>query len=316
MNKCLCCYKPLDVSSQSIVEYHETCSNGLFGTLLVPSISLSQDDIAEMAQNLLLGQRSVTGVQPKLSIDLSKADLQAGPARITMVGMWGRYIVKPQTEAYIELPEIEDLTMHLASSAGITVVPHGLIRLQSGQLAYITWRIDREDDKMYHMEDMCQLTEQLTEHKYRGSYEHIAKVIRRYSSSPGLDLVNFYELVLCSFLTGNNDMHLKNFSLLQNDNLDYHLSPAYDLVASELLVEDDDEELALHLNGKKRNLQRADFVTAMSNSGLSDKVIENILKKFSTMEPIWMEIVSNSFLSAATQIRYCDMLTRKFSSIY
>ena len=111
-------------------------------------------------------------------------------------------------------------------------------------------------------------------------------------------------------------MHLKNFSLLQNDNLDYHLSPAYDLIASELLVEDDDEELALHLNGKKRKLQRADFVTAMSNSGLRDKVIENILKKFSTMEPIWKEIVSNSFLSAATQIQYCDMLTRKFSSIY
>ena len=141
------------------------------------------------------------------------------------------------------------VTMHLAESVKINTVPHSLIRLKSGELAYITKRVDRSKKRKYHMEDMCQLTERQTEHKYKGSHEQIAKAINLYTSNPGLDKVNFYELVLFCYLTGNNDMHLKNFSLLKDENKEYNLCPAYDLVASELVVEGDDEELALNLNG-------------------------------------------------------------------
>src|SRR5690606_38986653 len=141
------------------------------------------------------------------------------------------YILKPPTPHYQQLPEVEDLTMHLAALAKIKTVPHSLIRLQSGKLAYITKRIDRTKKGKLHMEDMCQLTERLTEHKYQGSYEQIAKAILKYSALPGLDLVNFFELVVFSFLTCNADMHLKNFSLIQQPGMGMVFSPAYDLVA-------------------------------------------------------------------------------------
>jgi serine/threonine-protein kinase HipA len=105
------------------------------------------------------------------------------------------------------------------------------------------------------MEDMCQLTERLTEDKYHGSYEQIGKAIQKYSASPGLDVENFFEIVLFSFLTGNADMHLKNFSLLEQPGLGMTLSPAYDLVNTALVNPADDEELALNLNGRKKNIK-------------------------------------------------------------
>ena len=137
--------------------------------------------------------------------------------------------------------------MHLASIDKIKTAPHSLIRLQSGTLAYITKRIDRKNRGKLAMEDMCQLTERMTEDKYHGRYEQIAKTILKYSSSPGLDIVNFFELVLFSFLTGNADMHLKNFSLLEQVGIGMTFSPAYDLVNTKLVNPADDEKLALNL---------------------------------------------------------------------
>ncbi|WP_242917242.1 HipA domain-containing protein [Pontibacter liquoris] len=195
---------------------------------------------------------TVTGVQPKLSLELSAGEREGAPKRLTNVGLWGGYILKPPSKHYIELPEVEDLTMHLATIAGITVVPHSLIRLQSGNLAYITRRIDRTRKGKLHKEDMCQHTERLAEDKYHGSYEQIAKSIRRYSTNPGLDVVNFYEQVLFSFLIGNADMHLKNFSLLLQPALGPVLAPAYDLVATALVNRADEKDMALMLNGKKK----------------------------------------------------------------
>jgi serine/threonine-protein kinase HipA len=151
------------------------------------------------------------------------------PQRFTIVGLWGDYILKHPTKRYRNLPELEDLTMHLAELSGIDVVPHSLIRLNSGKLSYITKSIDRLNEYKIHMEDMCQLTERLTEHKYQGSYEQIGKAI-----------INYSEQVIFSFLTGNADMHLKNFSLIDKPEMGYVLCPAYDMVASSLLVEGDD----------------------------------------------------------------------------
>ena len=133
-------------------------------------------------------------MQAKLSLDVNRGGKNE-PDRFTIVGLWGRFILKPQTDRYRCLPEIEDLTMHLAEAARIAVVPHGMIRFADGELCYITRRIDRTPDGgKVAMEDMCQLSERLTEYKYKGSYEQIAKVISRYSSVPQLDIVNYWEV--------------------------------------------------------------------------------------------------------------------------
>ena len=208
--RCLYCYKELKEGQK---DYHPACSRKLFGTSKPPQLPYVREDIGELAKQVVRSQTTLTGVQAKLSLDVNRGGKNE-PDRFTIVGLWGRYILKPQTDRYRCLPEIEDLTMHLAEAARIAVVPHGLIRFADGELCYITRRIDRtpEGGKIA-MEDMCQLSERLTEYKYKGSYEQIAKVIRRYSSVPQLDVVNFWEVVVFSWLTGNADLHLKNLSI-------------------------------------------------------------------------------------------------------
>jgi len=295
--------------------YHRSCSNKFFGRPDPPILDYSQADMLQLAEKVIKSHKTVTGVQPKLSLTSKKMTDNPVVERFTIVGLWGGYILKPQTERYEQLPEIEDLTMHLASLAKIKTVNHALIRLKSGELAYITKRIDRVEDKKLHMEDMCQLTERLTEHKYKGSHEQIAKTIRRYSDNPGLDVINYFELVVFCFLTGNNDMHLKNFSLLKSEDLKYGFAPAYDLVASELVVEGDDEELALTLNGKKKKLERKDFNKAMKSSGINDKAIENIFTKFEKSLASWHSFIDHSFLKADFKEKYHSMLNKKFKQL-
>ncbi len=162
------------------------------------------------------------------------------------------------------------------------------------------------------MEDMCQLTEKLTEDKYRGSHEQVAKTIQKYSATPGLDVINFFELVLFSFLTGNADMHLKNFSLLENSNLGMTLSPAYDLVNTKLVNPTDDEDLALNLNGRKKKLKRQDFSAAMSTLEIGDKQQQNIFSKMEKALPKWLEFIDISFLSDSFKKEYKLMLQDRF----
>ena len=311
-NKCLYCYKEInstELKTPAGVEgYHPKCSKIFYGKSTPPILDFTEDQILQLAEQVVKSQRTVPGVQPKLSLGLSK-ELDA-PERFTIVGLWRQYILKPQTSLYSSLPEIEDLTMHLAEISKIKTVQHSLIKLKSGQLAYITKRIDRNNGKKSHMEDMCQLTERLTEQKYKGSYEQVAKAIKKYTANPGLDVTDFYELVLFSFLTGNNDMHLKNFSLLKR-NLTYDLCPAYDLVASELVVEGDDEDLALNLNGKKKKIKREDFESAMNIAGLDQKVIENIFKKYTKLLPKWDKFIDESFLTDPMKNEYKTLINRK-----
>ena len=208
--KCLYCYKELREGQR---DYHPACSRKLFGVSTPPQLPYVRDDIGELAKQVVRSQTTLTGVQAKLSLDVNRGGKNE-PDRFTIVGLWGRFILKPQTDRYRCLPEIEDLTMHLAEAARIAVVPHGMIRFADGELCYITRRIDRTPDGgKVAMEDMCQLSERLTEYKYKGSYEKIAKVISRYSSVPQLDIVNYWEVVVFSWLTGNSDIHLKNFAV-------------------------------------------------------------------------------------------------------
>ena len=304
MNKCLYCYKPL---ADGEVDYHKTCARKIFESTTVPVLPYTRDNIKELAREIVTASTTVTGVQAKLSLDISRG--RAGePQRFTIVGIWGRFILKPQTDRFANLPENEDLTMHLAEAAGIKTVPHSLIRFADGELCYITRRVDRtKKGAKIAMEDMCQLSERLTEDKYKGSYERIARLIRQYSSAPLLDVVNFWEVVLFSWLTGNADMHLKNFSLFRPaDN--YMLAPAYDLLSTALAMPEDDEELALTLNGKKKRIKREDFEKSMRDSGIDEKAIANLLARFSKAIPKWHELIDVSFLPTDLQEAYHDKI--------
>ncbi len=207
MSKCLYCYQELEEGQK---DFHPNCARKFFGTREVPLLEYRHEALDRLAEQIIRAQTSLTGVQPKLSLNLSKHN---GCNRLTIVGLWGDYIFKPQTAEYPQLPENEDLTMHLAEAAKINVVPHSLIRLADGKLGYITKRIDRtREGEKIDMEDLCQLTLHPTEYKYKGSHEQVAKTIAQYSGTPKLDLTNYMQLLLFCFVTGNNDMHLKNFS--------------------------------------------------------------------------------------------------------
>ena len=310
MTLCLFCYLPLSTGEK---DFHAACSKKIFGQSAPPELPYDEGQMEKLAEQIVKEQVTVTGVQPKLSLHIEKVN--GGPGRFTIVGLWGGYILKPPTLQYPQLPEIEDLTMHLASIAKINVVPHTLIRMKSGTLAYLTKRIDRIKKEKVHMEDMCQLTERLTENKYQGSYEQIAKAIRDYSSNPGLDIVNFYEIVLFSFITGNADMHLKNFSLIKSPGIGYHLAPAYDLVATALVNPTDKEDLALTLNGKKKKLNRKDFDSAFTSSGLDSKQQENIFKKMQKALPDCMKVIERSFINDQQKNAYKETIRERLDRL-
>lgn len=292
MAKCLYCYKEL---KEGQTDYHPSCAKKLYGVKTAPVLPYNRSQIGELAKRVVRAQTTLTGVQAKLSLDVNHGQKNE-PDRFTIVGLWGRFILKPQTDTYRSLPELEDLTMHMAEAAKIAVVPHGLIRFDDGELCYITRRIDRQPDgSKTAMEDMCQLSERLTEYKYKGSYEQIAKLIKKYSAVPQLDLVNFWEVVVFSWITGNSDMHLKNFSLYKTP-LGFCLTPAYDLLSTLIVMPQDTEELALTLNGKKRKIKRSDFEKAMTASGLSEKVIQNMANKFGKAISKWIDLIDDSFL--------------------
>jgi len=306
-NRCLYCYQPNTEEG----DFHAHCSKKVFGTAQPPLLEHSIDEMLNLAERVVLSHTAVTGVQPKLSLGLQEPTDRHDPKKLTIVGVWGDYILKPPSIHYAELPELEDVTMHLAELVGIKTVPHTLIRLASGELSYLTKRIDRIKNGKLHMEDMCQITGKLTEAKYRGSYEQIAKAIAMYSANPLFDIISFFELVLFSFLTGNNDMHLKNFSLLKHPKQGYILSPAYDLVASSLVVENDTEELALTLNGKKRKIRKIDFETVMTRFHIPASSQHNIFKKFVKAYPKWLAFIEQSFLSTDMKTSYNQILADK-----
>ncbi len=297
MNKCLYCYKPL---SDNEKDFHKSCARKIFETSSVPELPYTRDNIKELAREIVSASTTVTGVQAKLSLDIARGTKEH-PQRFTIVGLWGRFILKPQADRFADLPENEDLVMHLAETVGIKTVPHSLIRFANGELCYITRRIDRtKNGEKIAMEDMCQLSERLTEDKYKGSYERTAKLIKQFSSAPMLDVANFWEVVLFSWLMGNADMHLKNFSLFKPA-ANYMLTPAYDLLSTSIVMPEDDEELALTLNGKKKKIKREDFEKAMRDSGMDNKAISNIFTKFTKALPKWAEVIRTSFLSVELQ---------------
>ncbi|MBR1786478.1 MAG: HipA domain-containing protein [Paludibacteraceae bacterium] len=309
MCKCLYCYKELE---QGQVNFHPSCARRMFGMTTAPQMDYTREDMDGLAANIIRSQTTLTGVQAKLSLNLTKHE---GTKRLTIVGLWGQYIFKPQTDDYEQLPEVEDLTMHLAEDAKLPVARHSLIRLADGSLGYITKRFDRDaKGGKIAMEDMCQLSERKTEDKYKSSYEQIAKMIARYSSVPRLDLTNFFELLLFCWITGNNDMHLKNFSLYCPQS-QYVLTPAYDLVNAALVNPQDKEELALTLNGKKSKLKLQDFIQSAERMRLTEKFVEQTVERFDKFLPLWRQTISRSFVSDELKQGYMEMLQERLQRL-
>jgi serine/threonine-protein kinase HipA len=312
MSKCLFCYQPL---SEGGHDFHASCSKKIFGRSIPPVLPYSEADLEPLAIEVIQTRTAVTGVQAKLSLHILGGNKDGAGTRFTIVGLGGGYILKPPAVMYPQLPEVEDLTMHLATAAKINTAPHSLIRMASGNLAYITKRIDRTKQGKLAMEDMCQLTERLTEDKYHGSYEQIAKTIIKYSSMPVLDVVNFFEQVLFSFITGNADMHLKNYSILDQLGLGWTLSPAYDLVNTLLVNPADDEELALTLNGRKKKLKRKDFEAAMSTLKLDSQLQQNIFRKMEKAWPAWEQWIDMSFLTEDYKFQYKSVIQERLARL-
>lgn len=312
MSRCLCCYKPLNIGE---IDFHKNCAKKMFGSDSAPTLPYTRKEISKLAQIVVEKHTTVTGVQAKLSMDLER-DVNGLPMRLTIVGIMGRYILKPQTDQFVCLPEVEDLTMHLAESARIATVPHSLIRFADGELNYITRRIDRADDgTKFAMEDFCQLSEHLTEQKYNGSYEMIAALINKYCNPSPLYLTNFWEQVVFAWIVGNADMHLKNFSLISQKRGVYILSPTYDQVSTAIVMPEDTEELALPLNGWKKKLMRMDFIEGMLSSGLSEVVANRILDKFQKCRTKWNEIIDISFITEDQKNKLKDLINQRLKTL-
>lgn len=291
---------------------HPACIKKFFGTTTLPVLAYTTEQLDQLALQIIQDHTSLTGVQPKLSLHLNEHEERK---RLTIVGLWGGYICKPQTSRYEMMPEVEDLTMHLAEVARIDVVPHTLMRMADGTFCYLTRRIDRTPaGEKIAMEDMCQLTERQTEHKYKSSYERIGKVVLKYTSLPKMDVTNFFELVFFSWLTGNNDMHLKNFSLYEvADKI--RLTPAYDLLSAAIINPKDDEELALTLNGRKKKLQREDFIQSAATLGIENVIVGRLINKYIKLLPKFDTVIQSSFLNTELKERYSELLRERLGRL-
>jgi len=309
-NRCLYCYKQINDG----LDFHHNCSMEFFGTKEAPELPYSLGQMSELAKNVVERSVSVPGVQAKLALSLIK-EAQRKNNRLTVIGaLGGNYLFKPPNNDYPEMPQNEHVTMRLAEAMGLKVVPSSLIKLQSGELSYITKRVDRtpEGGKI-HMLDMFQLTEAYD--KYKSSMEKIGKAISMYSDNTLLDLLYFFELTIFSFLTGNNDMHLKNFSLI-NTSFGWILSPAYDLLNVSILNPKDKEELALPIDGKKNKLKRRHFELFGSSLGLNSKQITGALNRYQANLPIVESIINQSFLSSEMKSKYLELYHERHAILF
>lgn len=254
---------------------------------------------------------SIPGVQPKLSVRLNVAK---GLFEIVETG--GTFIFKPPHHIFDELPQNEDLTMRLAKAVGVEVPVHGMVYNQDGTLTYFIKRFDRVGlGHKLAVEDFSQLLGYSRDTKYNSSMEKLITVIEKHCTFPKLEKVTFFRLTICNFLLGNEDMHLKNFSLIRRDDK-VQLSPAYDLVNSSILVPSG-EELALPLAGKKSNLKYSDFVEylGVSRLGLSQAVIADVFHAFTSKKELWLDLIQNSFLSEQHKDKYLALVKSRWQRL-
>lgn len=315
--KCLCCGKRI-ASEASDAEkkwnWHKRCVKTFFHTDQLPELELTKDQLEILANKVVNEGFTVPGVQKKLSLHLSTEQ----NARLTIVDYPTGYILKPQTDVFENLPEFEDLAMRLAETMGIQTVPHALIKINDG-CAYITKRIDRDISQnrvnLYAMEDFCQLSFRLTQDKYKGSYEQCGKIIKKYSSMPGLDLSELLLRVIGSFVMGNSDMHLKNFSLIETEpgNRIFRLSRAYDMLPVNVIMPEDHEQLALTMNGKKRNIHRKEFEILAESCELPPQIAKHMIARICSLEQKLFRQINESFLSDIQKEQTKSLVSERIS---
>lgn len=311
--KCLCCNKIIaDNASdnEKINGWHIKCVKQFFGTSKFPVIDISSKNLVEIARESTNKGFTVPGVQKKLSLHFEGG---AKP-RLTLSNYPAGYILKPQTEEYKALPEAEFLVMSMAKITGIKTVLFALVKLDNGY-AYITKRIDREGENMLAMEDFCQLDERLTQDKYKGSYERCAKLIDRYSKQRGFDMSELFLRLVFSFVVGNSDMHLKNFSLIEDGagSQKYMLSSAYDLLPVNAILPEDDEQFALTINGKKRNIHKKDFLLFAENVGIPALAAKKIIADVVFLEDTYISMCKDSYLPEHLKAALIDIITSRTS---
>ncbi len=259
-----------------------------------------------------VGKMSIQGVQDKLS-----AQLKVKEGFFELVDHHGHYILKPQSQLYLELPENEALTMSLAAMIQIEVPLHGLVYSKDKSMTYFVKRFDRiAHRKKLALEDFAQLLQKTRDTKYNSSMEQVVSVINNFCSFPKIEAVKLLRLTLFNFLIGNEDMHLKNFSLITRGKK-VSLSPAYDLLSTTIAQKNPQEELALPLNGKKHNLKASDFLDyfAIQRLQLNKKVIDNLLMNLSQALPRWLKLINKSFLSSPMKEKYVALLTDRASRL-
>ena len=313
--KCLCCGKTIRENASNAEKewsWHKKCVKSFFMTEEMPFLDITKEQLERLANETVNEGLTVPGVQKKLSLHLS-SDTNA---RLTIVDYPTGYILKPQTEEFDYMPEFEDLAMRLAELMGIQTVPHALIKIND-EYAYITKRVDRDIEKneikLYAMEDFCQLSNRLTQDKYKGSYENCGRIIKKYSITPGLDLSELYLRVVGSFIIGNSDMHLKNFSLRETEpgNRRFQLSNAYDMLPVNVIMPEDKEQLALTINGKKRNIHKKEFRLLAEACGIPSNAAEHMLKKICSKKDKFLKQIEEAYLSEEQKENVKELISER-----
>ncbi|MBR9980829.1 MAG: HipA domain-containing protein [Desulfatitalea sp.] len=243
---------------------------------------------------------SIQGVQPKLS-----AVLNTRKNGFEFVDTGGRYILKPQNPQYRHLPENEDLSMRLAATAGISVPLHGLVYSKDGSMTYFIRRFDRAGIKKLAVEDFAQLLGLSRDTKYDASMEKVAQVIDRYCTFPSVEKIKLLKLTLVNYLIGNEDMHVKNFSLITREGR-VELTPAYDILNTTILLSEAKEEIALPIKGKKRKLNPGILIDYFGRFrlGLNQKIISFVLDDLKGSAPGWDNLIGVSFLPDEMKSEY------------
>lgn len=311
---CLCCGKPLQPEDEQI-GWHKQCIKKFFGSSVLPDIEIDDNTLELLALENTNKGYTLPGVQKKLSLHFIT---EGKKPHLTLLNYPTGYILKPQVEDFRSLPEAEHLVMCMADAAGIFTVPHALI-FNNGSYAYITKRVDRIFEKnkvgMLAMEDFCQLDLRLTQDKYKGSYERCSKLIRKYSSRAMIDMTELFMRLVFSFLVGNSDMHLKNFSLIETAECSgqYVLSPAYDLLPVNVIMPEDKEQFALTMNGKKVNIRKKDFLVFAEGCKLSINSVDKMINKLVFMKPTFISMCRASLLPEDLKERFIRLIEERSS---
>ena len=308
---CCCCGKP--IIKNEVNGWHRSCVKRFFGTNVLPEIEIDDHTLEAIAKESTRKGITVPGVQKKLSLHLHS---EGKAPRLTLVNYPAGYILKPQVTEFECLPEAEQSVMSMAGATGIPTVPHALIK-SGDAYAYITKRVDRIIDnngiRMLAMEDFCQLDLRQAQDKYKGSYERCAKIIAKYSSQAKLDMTELFMRLVFSFVVGNSDMHLKNFSLIETHEASgvYILSPAYDLLPVNVVLPEDREEFALAMNGKKTQIRKKDFLIFAKECGIPENSAEKMIARILSLKSQYLEICDSSMMSQRLKERFSDLIEKR-----